>query len=54
MGLLAEMIKRVDETYLWDNSGLKHKYLGKLKNGYAEFEQISVPGWVDTYILNKV
>ncbi|TKB97447.1 hypothetical protein [Pedobacter cryotolerans] len=54
MGLLAEMIQKANETYLWDNSGLKHKYLGKLKNGYAEFEHISVPRWVDTYILDRV
>lgn len=54
MGLLAEMIKKADETYLWDNSGLKHKYLGRLKDGYGEFEQLSVPGWVKNYILDKV
>lgn len=54
MELLAEMIKKADETYLWDNSGLKHKFIGKLKDGYAEFEQFSVPGWVKSYILDKV
>jgi len=54
MGLLADMIKKADETYLWDNSGLKHKFIGKLKDGYGEFEQLSVPGWVKTYILDKV
>lgn len=54
MDLLASMIKKADETYLWDNSGIKHKYVGKLKDGYGEFEQLSIPGWVQTYILDKV
>lgn len=54
MNLLSQMIKKADETYLWDNSGLKHKYLGKLENGYVEFEQLFIPGWVQKYILEKV
>ncbi|RZK55863.1 MAG: toxin [Pedobacter sp.] len=54
MGLLMDMIKKVDETYLWDNSGIKHKFLGNIKNGFAEFEQLNIPNWIDHYILDKI
>jgi len=54
MELLTDMIRNVDETYLWDNSGLKHQYLGAVKNGFIEFQQSSIPQWIDTYILNKL
>lgn len=54
MGLLMDMIKKVDVTYLWDNSGIKHKFLGNIKNGFAEFEQLNIPNWVDNYILDKI
>lgn len=54
MGLLMDMIKKVDETYLWDNSGIKHKFLGNIKNGFVEFEQLNNPNWVDNYILDKI
>lgn len=54
MDLLLEMIKRVDETYLWDNSGQKHQFIGNIKSGIAEFTNLSVPSWIDTYILKKV
>lgn len=54
MDLLFEMIKRVDETYLWDNSGQKHQFVGNVKNGTVEFENLTVPAWIDTYILKKI
>ena len=54
MDLLFEMIKRVDETYLWDNSGQKHQFVGNIKSGTAEFENLIVPAWIDTYILKKI
>ena len=54
MDLLIEMIKRSDETYLWDNSGIKHQYIGNIKKGIMEFEQSSIPNWIDTFILNKL
>lgn len=54
MELLMDMIKKVDETYLWDNSGIKHKFLGNIKDGFAEFEQLNYPNWVDKYILDKI
>ncbi|TKC08140.1 toxin [Pedobacter polaris] len=54
MGLLMDMVKKVDETYLWDNSGIKHKFLGSIKNGFVEFEQLNIPSWVDNYILEKI
>jgi predicted ABC-type ATPase len=54
MELLTEMIKKADETYLWDNSGLKHQYLGHIKNGFIELEQSIIPVWINTFILNKL
>ena len=54
MQLLTEMIKKADETYLWDNSGIKHQYLGNVKKGIIEFEQATIPKWIDTFILNKL
>ena len=54
MQLLTEMIKKADETYLWDNSGIKHQYLGDVKKGIVEFEQATIPKWIDTFILNKL
>ncbi len=53
MGLLTDMIKMVDETYLWDNSGIEHKYLGNIKNGFIEFQQSTIPVWVNTFVLHK-
>lgn len=54
MELLTEMIKKADETYLWDNSGIKHQYLGNVKKGIIEFEQATIPKWIDTFILDKL
>lgn len=54
MELLMDILKKVDETYLWDNSGIKHKFLGNIKDGFAEFEQLNYPNWVDKYILDKI
>lgn len=54
MDLLLEMIKGVDETYLWDNSGQKHQFVGNIKKGTAEFKNLTVPAWIDTYILKKI
>lgn len=53
MNLLIDMIKKVDETYLWDNSGIEHKYLGNIKNGFLELQQSTIPAWIDKFILNK-
>ena len=54
MQLLVDMIKVVDETYLWDNSGIEHKYLGNIKKGFIEFQQSTIPNWIDTFILDKL
>lgn len=54
MDLLPDMIKKVDEVYLWDNSGLKHQFVGSIKEGYVQFEQLTIPAWVDNYILKKL
>ena len=51
--LLIDMIKNVDETYLWDNSGKEHKYLGNIRNGLLEFQQSTIPAWIDKFILDK-
>jgi len=53
MQLLTDMIKVVDETYLWDNSGSEHKYLGNIKNGFLEFQQLTIPAWINTFVLHK-
>ncbi|WP_029284034.1 hypothetical protein [Pedobacter sp. R20-19] len=54
MDLLIDMLKKVDETYLWDNSGLKHDFVGHIKEGVLNLEVLNVPNWVDTYILSKI
>ncbi|MCZ4242455.1 hypothetical protein [Pedobacter punctiformis] len=54
MDLLIDMLKRVDETYLWDNSGIKHQFVGSIKKGILELEFLRVPTWLDTYVLNKI
>ncbi len=54
MDLLPDMIKKVDEVYLWDNSGLKHQFVGSIKDGFVQFEQLTIPAWVDHYILQKL
>ena len=53
MQLLTDMIKVADETYLWDNSGSEHKYLGNIKNGFLEFQQLTIPAWINTFVLHK-
>lgn len=54
MDLLIDMLKNVDETYLWDNSGTKHNYIGNIKDGILNLEFSNIPNWIDTYILNKI
>lgn len=54
MELLTEMIKKANETYLWDNSGIKHQYIGNVKNGIIEFEHATIPSWIYTFILDKL
>ncbi|SER38590.1 zeta toxin family protein [Pedobacter rhizosphaerae] len=54
MDLLIHMLKKVDETYLWDNSGSKHNYIGNIKDGTLNLEFLNIPNWIDTYILNKI
>lgn len=54
MNLLIDMLKEVDETYLWDNSGTKHYYLGNINEGILNLGFLNIPNWVDTYILNKI
>ncbi|MEJ5992876.1 zeta toxin family protein [Pedobacter sp. Du54] len=54
MELLVEMIKKANETYLWDNSGIKHQYIGNVKKGIIEFEQATIPSWIYTFILDKL
>lgn len=54
MDLLIDMLKEVDETYLWDNSGKKHEYVGNVKDGILNLELLNIPTWIDTYILNKI
>ncbi|MES2650227.1 MAG: toxin [Bacteroidota bacterium] len=54
MELLIEMIKKANETYLWDNSGIKHQYIGNVKKGIIEFEQATIPNWIGTFILDKL
>ena len=53
MNLLIEMLKLADETYLWDNSGSKHNYVGSIKDGFLNLEFLNIPNWIDSYILNK-
>jgi predicted ABC-type ATPase len=54
MGLLIDMLKAVDEAYLWDNSGTKHNYIGNIKEGILNLEFMNIPNWIETYILNKI
>lgn len=52
--LLLEIIKKADQTYLWDNSESKHSYVGKIRNGILDLKLTNIPNWIDTYILNKI
>ncbi|MFD2286056.1 hypothetical protein GJU39_01820 [Pedobacter petrophilus] len=54
MDLLIDMLKKADETYLWDNSQTKHNYLGSIIDGILDLESLNIPNWIDTYILNKI
>jgi predicted ABC-type ATPase len=54
MDLLIDMLKEVDETYLWDNSAGKHIYVGNIKRGILNLEFLNIPNWIETYILNKI
>ncbi|MET4081710.1 putative ABC-type ATPase [Pedobacter sp. UYP30] len=53
MDLLMNMLKAADETYLWDNSQIKHNFLGCVKDGTLNLESLEIPSWVDTYVLKK-
>jgi predicted ABC-type ATPase len=54
MDLLIAMLKEADETYLWDNSGSKHNYIGNITEGTLNLQSLNIPNWIDTYILNKI
>jgi predicted ABC-type ATPase len=54
LDLLIDMLKKADETYLWDNSGIKHDFVGSIKEGVLNLEGLNVPNWLDTYILSKI
>lgn len=54
MGLLIEMLKKVDQTYLWDNSETKHNYVGEICDGILNLQLTNIPNWIDNYILNKI
>jgi len=54
MDLLIEMIKKADQTFLWDNSGSKHDYIGGISDGTLDLKITNIPNWIDTYILDKI
>lgn len=53
MDLLIDMLKKVDQTYLWDNSETQN-YVGEICDGILDLQLIDIPNWIDTYILNKI
>jgi len=53
MDLLIDVLKKADETYLWDNSGIKYQFLGSIRKGILNLEFLNIQAWVDTYILRK-
>ncbi|MFD2583506.1 hypothetical protein ACFSR6_13495 [Pedobacter vanadiisoli] len=54
MDLLIDILKKTDQTYLWDNSETKHKYIGEINEGILDLQLTSIPNWIDTYILDKI
>lgn len=42
MDLLIDMLKKADETYLWDNSGIKHDFVGNIKDGILNLEVLKI------------
>lgn len=54
MDLLIEILKKADQTYLWDNSETKHNYIGEISDGILDLQLTNIPKWIDTYILNKI
>lgn len=54
MDLAIEMIKKADQTFLWDNSGSKHDYVGGFSDGILDLKITNIPNWIDTYILDKI
>lgn len=53
MDLLIEMIKKVDQTYLWDNSETQD-YVGEICDGTLDLQLSNIPNWIDKYILDKI
>jgi len=53
MDLLIDMLKKVDQTYLWDNSDTQN-YVGEICDGILDLQLTDIPNWIDTYILNKI
>jgi len=48
------MIRKADDTYLWDNSGIKHKFIGAIKNRFIELELSTIPEWIGNYVIDKL
>lgn len=53
MDLLIEMVKKVDQTYLWDNSETQD-YVGQICDGTLDLQLSNIPNWIDKYILDKI
>lgn len=53
MDLLIEMIKKVYQTYLWDNSETQD-YVGEICDGTLDLQLSNIPNWIDKYILDKI
>lgn len=54
MDLLIDILKKTDQTYLWDNSEIKHKYIGEINRGILDLQLTNIPNWIDKYILDKI
>jgi predicted ABC-type ATPase len=54
MQLLFDMIKLVDESYIWDNSQTQQQFIALSKKHVIEFKETTIPIWVDKYLIEKL
>lgn len=51
----VQAIPFTNRAYFWDNSGIRHKYLGEITQADSiELAVDDIPYWFEEFVLNKL
>ncbi len=52
---LLPAVRHCNRSYFWDNSGEEHRFVGELSDGELSLQDPNfIPGWFETYLLQKI